>query len=99
MSRQPKDDQAKTKKPRTIKKERARLVPHRIVAQWMSIDPETLRQWVHKGHFPEPHSIISQTWFYPMAAIEQYLEHGTWPTGTRFKSMARATLGREGEDT
>lgn len=75
-----------------MKRGTPKLVPHRKVAEWLSIDPETLRRWVARGEFPEPHSTIAQTWFYPLAQIEHYLQHGRWPEGTRFKRAARVQV-------
>lgn len=77
------------------KKQPPRLVSHRTVADWLDIDPSTLREWVTLGEFPEPHSIIRQTWFYPAAAIEHYLKTGRWPEDVRFRrvSQSPATAG------
>lgn len=62
-----------------------RLMTHREVAAWISIDTETLRDWVAEGEWPEPIAIIRRTWFYPVHAVEHFIETGTWPEGTRFK--------------
>lgn len=61
------------------------LLTHRTVARMCDLDTETLRKWVANGVWPEPHSIIQQTWFYPSEAIVHYVQHGVWPEGTKFR--------------
>jgi hypothetical protein len=58
---------------------------HRTVARLCDLDTETLRKWVAKGRWPEPHSIIEQTWFYPTDLIHHYIHTGGWPEGTKFR--------------
>jgi predicted site-specific integrase-resolvase len=82
-------EQIERRKRRPSQEEPPKLIPHRKVAKWLSIDTETLRRWVVAGEFPEPHGIIKQTWFYRASMIEHYMKHGSWPEGTRFKGMAR----------
>lgn len=69
-------------------KPKVRLLTHRSVATMLDVDTETLRDWVAAGEFPEPRSIVAQTWFYDARAVEQFVERGTWPEGTRFKPGA-----------
>jgi hypothetical protein len=63
-----------------------RLLTHRDVAAMVSIDTETLREWVAEGEWPEPLAVDKQTWFYKAAEVEHFLATGGWPEGTRFKS-------------
>jgi hypothetical protein len=62
-----------------------RLLTHREVAGLISIDTETLREWVAAGEWPEPLAVIRTTWFFPAELIECFLRTGAWPEGTRFK--------------
>jgi hypothetical protein len=73
----------KPRKPR--RKAEPRLLTHRDVAAMISVDTETLREWVACGEWPQPVAVIRQTWFYHAHAIEHFIETGTWPEGTRFK--------------
>lgn len=66
-------------------KAQPRLLTHREVARLVSIDTETLREWVAAGEWPEPLAVVRQTWFYPLHSVEHFIETGTWPEGTRFK--------------
>jgi hypothetical protein len=50
-----------------------------------SLTTETLREWVARGEWPEPHAVIERTWFYQKSIIDHFLEKGEWPEGTRFK--------------
>lgn len=70
----------------TKRKMKPRLLTHRTVAQMMDVDTETLRDWVADGEFPEPVAVISRTWFYDQAVVEEFIETGRWPEGTKFKS-------------
>lgn len=72
------------------KRKTLRLITHRSVAEMLDLNTTTLRNWVALGEFPEPHSVIAQTWFYDAAVIEHYVRTGRWPDGARF----RATLPR-----
>ncbi len=63
------------------------LINHRSVAKVFDIDTETLRDWVVRGDFPRPHSIIQQTWFYDKAIIDHRLETGHWPTEAKFRNQ------------
>jgi hypothetical protein len=67
----------------------ADLIPHRLVAAKLGVTTDTLREWVGKGDFPEPHSIFQQTWLYRVDHVRAFLETGKWPDGTKFK-MTRA---------
>jgi hypothetical protein len=62
------------------------LMTHRTVARLCDLDTETLRKWVANGVWPEPHSIIQQTWFYPSDVILFFVQNGTWPEGTKFRA-------------
>ncbi len=62
-----------------------RLLTHREVAARVSIDTETLRDWVAEGEWPEPIAIVKRTWFYPAHQVDAFIETGTWPEGTKFK--------------
>lgn len=73
------------------------LVTHREVAEACSVDTETLRDWVAKGEFPEPHSVIERTWFYRVDVVAHWLETGEWPRGARFKPGEGK--GRQAEDS
>jgi predicted DNA-binding transcriptional regulator AlpA len=75
----------------------AKLLQHRIVAEWLSVDPETLRRWVNEGEFPLPHSIIRKTWFYDAEMIRHYIKTGAFPESTRFRSGANARHIGSGE--
>lgn len=66
-------------------KPQPRLIPHRTVAAWLSVNPSTVRDWVADGEFPEPRAVIKTTWFYDAAQVEIFIKTGTWPDGTRFK--------------
>ena len=66
------------------KKKTTRLLTHRSVADLLDVDTSTIRNWVVKGQFPRPHSIIGQTWFYDAAVIDNYLKTGCWADGVRF---------------
>jgi hypothetical protein len=61
-------------------------ITHREVAGLVSIDTETLRDWVATGEWPEPISVVRQTWFYRADVVERFLETGVWPEGTKFKA-------------
>lgn len=63
----------------------SRLLTHRTVARLCDLDTETLRKWVAKGEWPEPHSIIQQTWFYRAELIEYYIQHRQWPDDAQFR--------------
>jgi hypothetical protein len=63
-----------------------RLLTHRTVATMCDVDTETIREWVATGEWPEPHSVVRQTWFYAAEAIEHFIKTGGWPEGTRFKA-------------
>ncbi len=71
-------------------KKTPRLVSHRTVAHWLDVAPSTLRAWVMTGEFPEPLSVICQTWFYPAGQVEHWVKTGRWPEGTRFKRVPRS---------
>jgi hypothetical protein len=58
---------------------------HREVAGLVSIDTETLRDWVAEGEWPEPLAVVRSTWFYPVEQIRHFIDSGTWPEGSRFK--------------
>jgi hypothetical protein len=61
------------------------LITHRLVADKLGVTTDTLREWVAKGVFPEPHSIFEQTWLYRGDFIRAFLETGRWPDGARFR--------------
>lgn len=61
------------------------LIPHTFVAEKIGVSSTALRNWVASGEFPEPHSVLGQTWMYRVDTIRPYLETGRWPDGTRFK--------------
>ena len=61
------------------------LIPHRLVADKLGITPDTLRDWVTKGTFPEPHSHFEHTWLYRVDFIRAFLETGRWPEGAKFQ--------------
>lgn len=61
------------------------LIPHRLVADKLGISPDSLRDWVAAGTFPEPHSTIERTWFYRVDLVRAYLTTGEWPEGTKFR--------------
>jgi hypothetical protein len=61
------------------------LVNHRRVAGLFDVTTAALRTWVEKGEFPEPHSVIAQTWFYRADWIAHRLKTGEWPRGVVFK--------------
>ena len=61
------------------------LITHVTVAALCSIDTETLREWVAKGVFPEPHTVFEHTWLYKRRVVQHFLDHGDWPKGTKFK--------------
>jgi hypothetical protein len=46
---------------------------------------ETLKEWVQKGEYPEPHAVIATTWLYKRAVVEYFDQHGRWPEGVRFR--------------
>lgn len=62
-----------------------RLLTHRDVAAMISVDTETLRDWVEKGEFPRPHSKIERTMFFRAEVIEHWLDTGDWPEAANFK--------------
>jgi hypothetical protein len=62
-----------------------RLLTHREVAALVSIDTETLREWVAEGEWPEPLAVIKQTWFYKADQVDHFTRTGAWPEGTKFK--------------
>lgn len=90
---------AKTKAPSIrIRAEKAKvkfddlpdLIPHRLVAKKLGITTDTLREWVGKGTFPEPHSFFEQTWLYRVDLIQAFLETGKWPECAKFKRRRAA---------
>jgi hypothetical protein len=64
-----------------------RLMTHREVAEHFRVTAACIKRWVEKGDFPEPHSIIVQTWFYREDTIAHRLKTGEWPKGTEFKQF------------
>ena len=75
----------------------AGLLKHTAVAKLFKITPKTLRAWVKRGVFPEPH--ITQ-WvrpdddagailYYREFDIKHRIETGFWPEGTRFRDACR----------
>ncbi len=88
----PEGDQAR--KPKARKKAAPKadlpvLMTHREVAKHFGVTTEGLRKWVHRGEFPEPHSMISQTWFYRADLIEHRLRTGRWLQGVTFRGRSR----------
>lgn len=67
------------------KSTRARLITHRDVAKLCGITPRRIRAWTERGQWPEPHSVVEQTWFYLKSEVDHYLEHGTWPKGIKYR--------------
>jgi hypothetical protein len=67
-------------------KPQARLLTHRSIARLCDVDTETIREWVARGEWPEPHAIVERTWFYPAEAVNCFLDTGRWPEGMRFKA-------------
>lgn len=65
------------------------LITHRLVADKLGITPDTLREWVTKGTFPEPHSHFEQTWLYRVDLIRAFLETGKWPDEAKFRRERR----------
>jgi hypothetical protein len=66
-----------------------KLITQRQMAKLISIDTATLRGWVQKGEWPQPHSVVEQTWFFRAADFEYFLAEGVWPEGVRFNRPAR----------
>ena len=63
-----------------------RLITHGRVAKLVEMDTVTLRRRVARGEWPEPHYVLNdRCWYYRLDMIEHFIEHGTWPEGTRFK--------------
>lgn len=62
-----------------------KLMPHRRVARQLGITTETLRDWVDRGEFPEPHSVFGQTWLYEVELIDQFIKTRRWLPCARFK--------------
>lgn len=67
-----------------------RFYTHLEVARIVGVTAETIRSWVARGEWPEPHDIKGVLWFYPIAAVEQWSRDATWPEGTRFRRPRRA---------
>ena len=70
---------------RTKAKVDKQLINHRTVAKACDVDTGTLRDWVARGEFPEPHCVIQSTWLYDKALIDHFLETGRWPSTAKFK--------------
>jgi predicted DNA-binding transcriptional regulator AlpA len=67
-------------------KPQARLLTHRSIARLCDVDTETIREWVARGEWPEPHAIVERTWFFAKSVVDYWLETGRWPEGTKFKA-------------
>ncbi len=78
--------------PKPAKSSKAKLITHRDVAKLLGVSPTLVRNWVLKGVFPEPHSAIESTLFFPKAQIDYYVIHGRWPE-------MRQPFGANGEST
>jgi predicted DNA-binding transcriptional regulator AlpA len=63
----------------------AKLLQHRIVAEWLSVNTLTLRRWVERGEFPMPISIIGTNWLYDAEMIREYIKTGLFPNTVRFR--------------
>ena len=70
----------RTKKPPVAKT----LITHKEIALRCSVDAGTLRTWVEPGLWPQPHSIIERTWFYPRPLVEHWFSTGSWPDEAKF---------------
>jgi predicted DNA-binding transcriptional regulator AlpA len=66
-----------------------RLMPHKRVAALCGITTDTLRTWVAKGNFPEPHSTIGKTLLYKTDLIEHWLQTGEWLPSATWKNGRR----------
>jgi predicted DNA-binding transcriptional regulator AlpA len=85
MAAKPKPEQARQPRGRAARL-RPRLLTHREVARLVSIETDTLRDWVAIGEWPEPVAIVQRTWFYRIADVDHFIETGTWPEGVRFRA-------------
>jgi hypothetical protein len=63
-----------------------KLICHRDVARLLGVSTTLLRRWIARGVFPQPHSAIEETLFYPKHQIDHYVTHGEWPDPGRRSS-------------
>ena len=61
------------------------LITHREVAKLCGTTPRRIREWAVRGQWPEPHSVVEQTWFYRADLIKHYLDNGRWPAWAVFR--------------
>ena len=69
------------------------LLKHSTVARMFDVSPKTIKAWVARGVFPEPHSIQQlhpdddkgAIYFFEESVILYRLEHRLWPEGTEFR--------------
>jgi hypothetical protein len=84
-ARKPKGDSLRSGRAKRKVEDLPDLIPHWVVAEKIGVATETIRDWVTRGTFPEPHSIIEQTWLYRVDFIRAFLETGRWPDGAKFQ--------------
>lgn len=66
-------------------KTKVRLLKHQDIARFFEVDARTVRRWVGRGLWPEPHSILERTWYFEAEIVEHYINTGEWPAEARFK--------------
>jgi|GEM_PF-5105183 len=74
------------------------LITHRDVAKLCGTTPRRIREWATRGQWPEPHSVVEQTWFYRADLIKHYLDNGRWPEWAVFRMGLGAGLYRTSAD-
>jgi len=60
------------------------LIDHREVAALLGVPVSTWLDRVKRGEAPVPHSRMGKFTYYRAKAVEHFVEHGTWPEGTKF---------------
>jgi hypothetical protein len=77
----------KTQKQRRKPRVRQRLIASADAARLLGIEPDTLRKRALRGFAPEPFARQGNLYYYRLADIEHFAEHGVWPAGLKFRGQ------------